>query len=419
MAPASLDQDLAAVFASDPRALADPFPVWSRLREAAPVYPLGDLALVGRHADVSALLRDPRLLSNTKGRGSQFEAIRARLAGAERAALDDVTAFEANYVSRSNGEAHARLRRIAQRAFMPQRILALRERCRWHMDDLLADARPGAIFDLKTIAYRLPLRVIGELLEIPPGDLEQIHKWSDAIGRNRGGTDTPALLAAHRALREFRAYTEALVDRHRGRADDGSLVSLLMGAEQQERLSAVELTAMFVILLFAGHETTTNLIASGVHQLLAAGQWASLAADPEAIPAAVEELLRYVTPVQFAGRVPEVDIEVGGVTVREGTTMHLVLAAANRDPAVFQDPERLDIRRGDVRRHLGFGSGPHLCIGLQLARLEAVAALAALVARFPALELAGHDLRWGGHIQLRSLVALPVRMAAAPEAAMS
>jgi cytochrome P450 len=422
MAAASLDQELAAVFASDPRAIADPFPVWNQLREESAVYPLGDLVLVARHADISAILRDTRFLSNTKGRGSQFEAIRARLAGAERAAFDEVTAFEANYVSRSNGEAHARLRRIAQRAFMPQRITALRERCRWHMDDLLAATKPGEAFDLKTIAYRLPLRIIGELLEIPPEDLEQIHAWSEAIGRNRGGTDTAALMAAHRALREFRAYTEALVDRHRGqdgRADDGSLVGLLMGAEQEERLSAVELTAMFVILLFAGHETTTNLIASGVHQLLAGGQWPILAADQSLIPNAIEEMLRYVTPVQFAGRVPSSDIDWGGVVLREGTTMHLILAAGNRDPSVFQDPDRIDIRRPDARRHLAFGSGPHLCIGLQLARLEAAAALTALIARCPTLELAGADLRWGGHIMLRGLVSLPVRTAGPAAAAAS
>lgn len=413
----TLHDDLRAIFRSEPAALADPFPVWNHLRDEHAVLRLDEAMLVGRHALVGSLMRDVRFLSNSKGRGSQFEAIRARLGGEDRVALDEVTAFEANYVSRNNGEAHARLRRIAQRAFHPQRIAALKERIRWHMDDLMAETARQDGFDLKALAYRLPLRVIGELLEIDAGDLEQIHAWSDAVGRNRGGTDTPALLAAHHALREFRSYTESLVarNRRRGVQGDGSIVDLLIGAEQEERLSAVELTAMFVILLFAGHETTTNLIASGIHQLLVSGEWDRLVAAPEAIPTTVEEMIRTVTPVQFAGRVASEDIEVAGEMVPAGTTLYLILAAANRDPAVFQEPDRMDVMRKDVRGHLAFGYGPHLCIGLQLARLEAATVLEELVSRHPSLGLAEGDLRWGGHAMLRGLVELPVRFAAPAE----
>jgi cytochrome P450 len=367
---------------------------------------------------VAAILRDQRFLSNSKGQGSQYEAIRARLSGEERAAFDEVTAFEANYVSRNNGDAHARLRRIAQRAFHPRRIAALKERIRWHTEDLLAELDEDGAFDLNEVAYRLPLRIIGELLEVEPVDLERIHVWSDAVGRNRGGTDTPALMAAHRALREFRAYTEALVERNRQRGLQGGdgIVDLLMGAEQEERLSSVELTAMFLILLFAGHETTTNLIASGIHQLLVSGEWSRLHARPELIPNAVEEMLRVAAPVQFAGRVALEDIDWNGTAIPAGTTIFLSLAGANRDPAVFQEPDKVDVARADVRNHLAFGYGPHLCIGLQLARLEAATALEVLLPRYPALRLTDERLRWGGHAMLRSLVSLPVRRdAQAPE----
>ena len=414
---ASLSESLSRIFASEPDALRDPFPVWNRLREATAVFALGDTMLMARHSDVAKALRDKRFLSNPQGSGSQFEVVRARLNGKERVALDEVTEFEAKYVSRQNGETHARLRRIAQRAFAPQRIAALGERISLHVEDLLRGVDQADVFDLKPFAYRLPLRVIGELLEIPLDDLEKIHVWSNALGRNRGGTDTPILLEAYDALREFRAYSEAMIEtaRVRGRrGEDSGIVGLLMDAEQEDRLTPLELTAMFVVLLFAGHETTTNLIASGIQQLLLHNAWKELAADPAALPGAVEELLRFVTPVQYAGRVAGEDIEWDGVRIPRGTTVFLSLAGANRDPSVFANPDTLDVRRKDVRSHLSLGYGPHLCIGLHLARMEGSLALASLLRKFPDLELASNDYRWGGHAMLRGLLDLPVQCRKSP-----
>jgi cytochrome P450 len=414
---ASDARELSAFLASDPAALANPFPLWRRLRAAGRLHDHGEIMVMTHHDDIAASLRDMRFLSNAKGRGSQFEAIRARLQGDERVALDEVTEFERNYVSRTGGETHARLRRIMQRAFHPQRIAALDERIAWHLNQLLDEVDTGRVFDFKPIAYRLPLRIIGELLEVEGADLEQIHLWSDAIGRNRGGTDTPALMAAHAALGEFRAYTEDLIDRYRtrGAQEKGGIVELLIGAEQEERLSAVELAAMLVLMLFAGHETTTNLVASGVHQLLAQGEYPRIVQDPSLVQNAVEELVRYVTPTQYIGRVAGEDIEMHGMVIPKGKTVQLLLAAANRDPAVFADPERLDVARSDARKHIGFGYGPHVCLGLQLARLEAAVALRILGERFPDLRLAVPDdrLGWGGHASLRGLVELPLAASAA------
>lgn len=405
-------QELSAVLASQPAALANPFPLWSRLREAGRLHDHGEIMVMTHHDDISATLRDMRFLSNAKGRGSQFDAIRARLQGAERDALDEVTAFERHYVSRTGGDTHIRLRRIMQRAFHPRRIAMLEERIAWHLNQLLDAADTGNSFDFKPIAYRLPLRIIGELLEVDDADLEQIHLWSDAIGRNRGGTDTPALMAAQAALVEFRAYTEDLVDRYRTRGpqEQGGIVELLMGAEQEDRLSMIELTAMLVLMLFAGHETTTNLLASGLQQVLSRGEFPRIGTDPALVPNAVEEMVRYVSPTQYIGRVADEDIVMHGTVIPKGKTVQLLLAAANRDPAVFDAPDRLDLGRNDARKHIGFGYGPHVCLGLQLARLEASVTLTILAQRFPDLRLAVPEdaLRWGGHATLRGLTELPL-----------
>ncbi len=186
-----------------------------------------------------------------------------------------------------------------------------------------------------------------------------------------------------------------------------------MEAEGSERLSGEEMTANFVVLLFAGHETTTNLIALGLRELLLdREQWQRLVDDPTMIRGAVEELLRWVSPVQWISRVAALDQEIAGVEVARGDAVHLVLGAANRDPAVFADPETLDVGRADANEHLALGFGPHFCLGNALARLEARIALEALVRRFPDIDLAGEPESWTGAAMLRTITDLPVVMGA-------
>jgi cytochrome P450 len=252
--------------------------------------------------------------------------------------------------------------------------------------------------------------IIADLLGVPPADREQIHRWSDTIGRNRGGTEPGPLMDAHAAMLEFHAYVEAMLVEHRGRPV-GGLVSSLVDAEQQESLTAKELAVMFQMLLFAGHETTTNLIGSGLLALLSNPcEWRALHAHPELVPNAVEELLRYVTPVQHSSRVALVDVEIAGTAIRAGTTVRLLTAAANRDPEVFVDPDRLDVRRENARDHLALGFGLHFCLGASLARLEGALALGRIAERFPELELATDDLHWTGSATLRRLESLPVSL---------
>jgi cytochrome P450 len=405
----SLDDRLSDLFASDPVAMADPFSPLSELREAACVYGLGPMTLITRYAAVRDASRDIQRLSSQTFLGSRAEDALSRMTDVQRDAYRIVSTFESKYVSRSDGEQHARLRRVMQRAFTPRRIADLRPRIERITGDLLDEVATGDEVDLIGFAWRLPLMVVGELLEVPPADVDVIHGWSSAIGRNRRGVDPDALMGALDAIGEFRVYVDEVIERQRHSPRESELVTLLLGAG--DRLSAEELTAMFVILLFAGHETTTGLISNGLVALLRhPDQWRLLRDDPELARDAVEELLRFVAPVQWIWRVAATDYPCAGTVIPEGTTVALMLAAANRDPDAFDRPDQLDLRRPDAGRHLSFGLGPHFCIGNALARLEAEIAFHTLAERFPDMELGDGPLRYQGNAMLRQLAAVPVRL---------
>jgi cytochrome P450 len=262
-------------------------------------------------------------------------------------------------------------------------------------------------------AYRLPMMAISEMLGVHDDRQEAINLWSNRLARNRGGDQPDAVMAAHEAMSEFRNYVENVLVPARRAEPSTDLVSALMEAEGSERLTGEEMTANFVVLLFAGHETTTNLIALGLRELLLdRRQWQRLIDDPTMIPGAIEELLRWVSPVQWISRVAALDQEIAGVDVSRGDAVHLVLGAANRDPAVFADPETLDVGRADAGEHLALGFGPHFCLGNALARLEARIAMEALVRRFPDIDLAGEPESWTGAAMLRTITDLPVVMGA-------
>ena len=236
--------------------------------------------------------------------------------------------------------------------------------------------------------------------------------WGAAIGRNRHGTQVAPLLAAHRAWVELDAYTQGLVRRHRrDPGAGGELVAALLAAGDGETLAENEVAAMFVMLLLAGHETTTNLLSIGLKDLLQApGQWRRLVEDPGIVPGAVEELLRYVTPSQLLGRRAVADVEIGGITVQAERTVIGLRGSANRDPDVFADPDRLDVGRPGAGRHLALGFGSHYCLGAALTRLETAVVLRQLATRHPRATLATDTLRWGGPASLRRLIELPVAL---------
>jgi cytochrome P450 len=409
----TLQDRLGALFASDPNAMADPWPVWRELRETAPVVQLGAIYLVTRHGDVKAVFRDAeRFSSDSYRRGSYSEKVRATLTAEQRRAFDDIFEFQALMVVSTDEPEHTRLRRIAHRAFTPRRIWQLEEAAALYVDQIVDRlAAQDGVVDLMELAYSVPLMIIGDLLGVPEDDRARIKEWSDVWAENMVATDDRLLLGA-RASNEFRAYVEGMIEDHRRSPDASDLVSVLVGAEQEERLTADELAAMFFVLLFGGHETTTNLIANGMLDLLRRpDQWRLLCSDPEGLAApAVEELLRYETPVQYLTRVALADVEIDGCEIPAGGSVYLVAASANRDPDIFRDPETLDLLRDDVTQQLALGFGSHFCLGASLARLEAAIVLRTLAARFPGMELASDDLEWCGRMQLRSLKSLPVTL---------
>jgi pimeloyl-[acyl-carrier protein] synthase len=406
----SVEDAYGALLEKRPEALADPYAIFTRMRAEAPVLRHGPVVALTRHEDIMWVFRnEERFHINAAGEGRRFDAIMAALPAEQATALREVTEFERLYVSRTDGDVHARLRRIAHRAFTPRRIAEMDASIQAYADELLADIDPAEPFDfIDRFAFRLPLLVIGDMLSIPTADLESIHQWSSRIGSNRGGTDAALILDARDALAAFRGYVAELVADHRANPSRHDLVDTLLDANEAEHLTEEELAAMFVILLFAGHETTTNLLGNGLIALLQnRDQWDRLCADPAMLPSAVEELLRFDSPIQQVTRVVVEETEIGGVPLELDDTLLLTLGSANRDAAAFDDPDRLDIGR-DPNRHLSLAFGPHFCLGASLARMEGRIAFAALTQRFPGAELAADEFEHSSNLVLRGVRSLPL-----------
>jgi cytochrome P450 len=269
-------------------------------------------------------------------------------------------------------------------------------------------AAKGTFDVIKEIAYPLPVIIIAEMLGIPPEDRDQFKFWSDEMALSVGMANLDEERRARDAQRAFREYMIPILQERR-REPREDLISALVAAEEEgDKLSLMEVHSTIMLLLVAGNETTTNLIGNGLLALLQhRDQFDRLRAHPDMIGTAVEEMLRYDSPVQGTSRFTLEDTEVNGHGVKAGQQMFLFLAAANHDPAQFKDPGTFDIGRED-NKHLSFGNGIHYCLGAPLARIEGPAALNALVQRFPNMRLATDKLDWGDNIVLRGLKSLPV-----------
>ena len=307
---------------------------------------------------------------------------------------------------------HTRIRRLFAPAFTPRALAALEPRIVTLVDELLdrAAAR-GGMDVVDDFAAAVPVQLIGDMLGIPPAEREPLRGWSLAIlGALEPVTGPKRLEAGNRAVEEFKDYLRRPIAARRRRpgTDPGEILTALIAAEDAgDRLTEVELLHQCIFLLNAGHETTTNLIANAVLTLLEHPEAAArLRAEPALIGTAIEEFLRYQSPNQLGNRRVAAPAVVGGVPLPPGTLITLCIGAANRDPAQFPDPDRVDVAR-TPNRHLAFVTGIHACAGMWLARMEGRVAIGRLVARFPSLRLAGAPVR-GRRARFRTLVSLPV-----------
>jgi len=302
------------------------------------------------------------------------------------------------------------LRHLVNKAFTPRHIEAMRPRIASIVDQLLEPLlEVGRMDFVRDFAHPLPVIVIAEMLGVPVADQAELKQWSDDMALALDPLQVGARRAEgdRAAVEMTKLFQRVAEDRRRAPRDD--LLSALLAAEEQgDRLSMDELLATCVLLLFAGNETTTNLLGNGVLALLRnPGELALLQQDPSLVRGAVEELLRYDSPLQFAARLAREDVEIDGRTLRAGQRAVLLLGSANHDPAEFADPDRLDVRRQD-HRHVAFGFGMHFCVGAGLARAEAQIALDTLVRRLPGIALGADPPVRRPSIALRGLSSLPV-----------
>jgi len=393
---------------ADPAVLPDPYPVLAGLREASPFADFdGALVVVGRHADCSAVLRDPSA-SSQRGKSLLADAATRR------------TRERPSFLSLDPPD-HTRLRRLVSKAFTPRMIARLEPKIRAVTAELLtAAAAAGQLEVVSQLAYPLPVRIISEMLGVPVDDYPPFAGWSARLAHSLQpafGVDPQAAQARAEAAQvasdEFAAYFRALIAIRRAQPATDLLSDLIRAEDDGERLTEDELIATCVLLLVAGHETTVGLISNAILALLRhPDQLSLLGADPGLAAGAVEETLRYDAPVQMTGRVARGDMQIGAVTALDGGVVLLLLAAAGRDPAVFADPDRFDIRRG-AAGHLAFAAGPHFCLGAPLARLEASIAVQAFATRIIAPELDSGALRYKPNFNLRGPDQLVVRFAAA------
>ncbi len=384
-----------------PEFLADPYPTYHRLRAEDPVHcnPLGFWVLT-RYDDVVAMLRDPRFVKEP-----MIAAVAARFGIAPGT-------IGLSMLDRDPPD-HTRLRSLVSKAFTPRVVERLRPHIQEIVDGLLDRVEGAGAMDLiEQFAYPLPVMVICELLGVPVEDHERFKEWSLDLARGLDAImlppDSEVAQRSGAARHGLTTYFRELIAARRAAPRDDLMSALIAAEEAGDKLSPDELLASCILLLVAGHETTVNLIGNGTLALLRhPAERRRLRENPGLIASAVEELLRYDGPVQRTARMPGEDVAIGGRTIAKGEMVMPFIGAADRDPAQFPDPDRLDITRAD-NRHIAFGLGIHFCLGAPLARVEGQIAINTLVQRLPKLALATERPEYRQSLTLRGLKALRV-----------
>jgi cytochrome P450 len=387
---------------------ADPYPLYARLRQRGLVRsPLGVFAAAD-HATVASILRDRRFSSSPVHQSGYRPPSyppgdpRAGLPAADLLTMDPPD--------------HTRLRRLVAGAFTPRVIAGLEPWIRDVTVRLLTAADGAAGFDLiDTLAFPLPIAVICHLLGVPAEDQAQFRAWGHDVAANLEPQTAATAQAQTRAAElALTAYLQDLVRERRACPDNSILSALITAEEEGDQLSSAEVVSTALLLLIAGFETTVNLIGNGTVALMGdPDSWDRLRQDPAVIPAALEEMLRYDSPVQLTARTATEDVEIGGSVIAAGRPVIVLIGGANRDPEVFEQPDEFRIDRPDPGRHLSFSLGTHHCLGNSLARLEGRIAIEELTRRYPALELAAPPTR-RPLLVLRGFESVPVRAAQIP-----
>ena len=398
----------------DPAYPADPYPHFAELRAGDPVHEsLAGPWIVFRYDDVFRLLRDPALSVEDRhvtptGRGEMFDRVLAERGAESR--------------ERGNGSIlnldppdHTRLRRLVSKAFTPRTIEGLRPLVERLVDDALDRVAPTGEMDvIADLAFPLPFTVISEMLGMPDADRDQLREWSHAIVKTLDPVITEEDIgAALDGSDAMAAHLDDVIAWKREHPGDDVLTALLHAEEDGDVLSTDELQQQVALLFIAGHETTVNLIGNGTLALLRnRDQLERWRDDPGLDASAVDELLRYDSPVQFSRRITKVDTEFAGRNIPGGSFVLAGLASANRDPDKWGPTvDDLDLGREGAGQHLAFGSGTHFCLGAALARLEGQVAIGRLIRRFPNLDVADPGPAWNGRLNLRGLERLPVALA--------
>jgi len=392
----------------EPGFVENPYTPYAAMRESDPVHHSQlDFWVLFRYSDILRFLRDPSL--SVEDRNAHMTPMDEMI----RSLIGDRAERGTRSMLSRDPPDHTRLRKLVTKAFTPRVIQDLRPRVQALVTEMLdAAERRGEIDVITEFAFPLPFAVISEMLGVPTSDGDRLREWSGRIVRSLEPlVDPDTILAIAEAGDNMNAHVSELIARQRKEPGDGLLSALIAAEEQGDVLSDEELVEQVVLLYIAGHETTVNLIGNGVLALLRnRTELERLKRDPALVPAAIEELLRYDSPVQMTRRVTLAEIEIGGKTIEKGAFCALVLGSANRDADRFgEDSERLDVTREDAHQHLSFGGGVHYCLGAALARLEGEVAIGSLIERFPALDVASEPT-WNGRLNLRGLERFPVAL---------
>ncbi len=393
--------------------LVDPYPILRRLREEDPVHWSDSIGgwILTRYDDIMTTFKDT---SHFSSEGRLAKAV-AYLPDESRA---EFKTFEDHYRQKSlihsDPPDHTRFRGLVTKAFNPRVVEAMRPRMQEIVNELLdAGLQAGRMDIIKDLAIPLPVTVLAEILGVPKSDIPLFKGWADDIIAFQGVNKPPVetLRRTQEAILEIRAYLGKLLKEKQHRPGEDLLSELAAAESEGDKLSETELVNTCITLLVAGHETTTSLIGNGLYLLLRhPEQWQLLLGDPSLLTSAIEEILRYESPVARQPRLMKQDAEMGGKQLRQGELVFQMLNAANRDPAYFDDPDRFDIRR-QKNRHIAFGLGIHFCVGALLARTEGQIVFSAVMRRLPNLRMVEEKPHWDLHKpNSRMLKTLPVQI---------